>query len=341
MTRIAILGTGLIGASIGLALRNHAEMNDIEIVGFDANREREREAERRNAIDKRERGLRRAAEGASLVVISTPVLATREVLEEISGVLMEGAIVTDTGSTKAQVMRWADELLPDNVNFVGGHPMAGKTAFGSAAAEATLFQNARWILVPSPSASNASVETVAGLATALGANPMFMDAAEHDAYAAAISHLPLFTSSVLFRLVRDSEAWPELSLMAATGFRDATRLAGTDEQMAHDIAITNRDQVVHWIQRMRGALYDLETMLADPEQDEELLRYLTQLNIDHIAFQDGQIGRVEIDQKGSGIPDSNMTDFLLGGALSERLRQLGDLKDEDRKDKPRRRFGIR
>ncbi len=189
------------------------------------------------------------------------------------------------------------------------------------------------MIVPSRSASAAAVETVAGLTKALGAEPVYMDAEEHDAYAAAISHLPLFAASALFRLNRDSEAWPELSALASTGFRDTTRLAGTDEQMAHDIAITNRDQVIHWIQRYRGALLDLENMLSDPEQDAELLRYFAQLNLDHISFQDGQIGRVEIDQKGSSLPDSSMTDFLLGGVLSERLRQISDLQKEDRESK--------
>ena len=343
MTQVAILGTGLIGASIGLGLKAAESTGDIEITGFDISREREREAERRNAIDRRGSSLRQAVQGASLVVISTPVLATREVMEEIASALADGAIVTDTCSTKAQVMRWAEELLPNSINFVGGHPLAGKTQFGSAAAEATLFQDARWVIVPSRSASSSAVETVAGLATALGAKPMYMDAEEHDAYAAAISHLPLFASSALFRLVRDSEAWPELSLLAASGFKDTTRLAGTDEQMAHDIAVTNREQVVHWLQRLRGALHDLEDMIADPERNDEFLRYLVQLNLDHLSFQDGQVGRVEIDQKGSGIPMPGMSDLLLGGALSDRLREMGgDDASEDKQTRQRRRlFGRR
>ena len=343
MTQLAILGTGLIGASIGLGLKAAEGTEDIEIVGFDTSREREREAERRKAIDRRGSSLRQTVQGAALVVISTPVLATREVMEEIASSLTVGAIVTDTGSTKAQVMSWAEELLPNSVNFVGSHPMAGKTEFGPAAAEATLFQDARWVVVPSRSASSDAVETVSGLATALGAKPMFMDAAEHDAYAAAISHLPMFAASAIFRLVRDSEAWPELSLLAASGFKDTTRLAGTDELMSHDIAVTNREQVVHWLQRLRGAIYDLEDMITDPNRDEEFLRHLAQLNIDHIAFHDGQIGRVEIDQKGSGIPVPGMTDMLLGGALSERLRQMTeDSADVDEKTRQRRRlFGRR
>ena len=324
MSHIAILGTGLIGASIGLGLREHADANGIGIVGFDADRGREREAERRKAIDRGARGLRRAVDGASLVVICTPVLAVREVLEEIADALAEGAVVTDTGSTKAQVLEWAGELLPGRAHFVGGHPMAGKTAYGPAAADGALFRDARWAVVPSRRASAAAVETVSGLAAALGAKPMFMDAAEHDAYAAAISHLPLFASGALFRLARDSEAWPELSLLAAGGFRDATRLAGTDERMAHDIALTNREQLVHWLQRLRGALSELEHMVADPARDEELLRWLAQLNLDCLAFRDGQIGRVEVDQKGAQLPDTSMTDLLLGGAISERLRQMTD-----------------
>ena len=341
MTQVAILGTGLIGASIGLGLRAHESTSDIEIVGFDASREREREAERRKAIDRRAGGLRRAVEGASLVVLSTPVLAIREVMEEIAPVLTAGTIVTDTCSTKAQVMRWADELLPNSINFVGSHPMAGKTQFGPAAAEATLFEGARWVIVPSRSASSSAVETVAGLATALGAKPMYMDAEEHDAYAAAISHLPMFAASALFRLVRDSEAWPEMSLLAASGFKDTTRLAGTDENMAHDIALTNREQLVHWLQRLRGAIHDLEDMVADPERDEDLLRHLAQLNLDHLAFEDGQIGRVEIDQKGAGLPDTSMSDLLLGGAISDRLRQMSDSDSEKREPDRRRFFGRR
>ncbi len=343
MTQVAILGTGLIGASIGLGLRAQERTSDLEIVGFDISREREREADRRDAIHRRGGSLRQAVQGASLVVISTPVLATREVMEEIASALQPGAIVTDTCSTKAQVMRWAEEHLPRSVNFVGSHPMAGKTEFGAAAAEATLFQNARWVIVPSRTASSDAVETIAGLAAALGAKPMYMDAEEHDAYAAAISHLPMLAASALFRLVRDSEAWPELSLMAASGFRDTTRLAGTDEQMAHDIALTNREHVIHWLQRLRGALYDLEDMLGNPERDEELLRYFAQLNLDHFAFKDGQIGRVEIDQKGPGLPDTSMTDLLLGGLLSERLRQMSGDDERERERNPQRRrfFGRR
>ena len=323
MTRVAIIGTGLIGASIGLGLREQADDRTIEIVGHDRNTQRARAAERRNAIDKRENSALAAVQDASLVIISTPILAMREVMEDIRSALIPGAVVTDTGSTKAEVMGWARELLPDSVHFVGGHPMAGKTEVGAEHADPKLFEDARWVVVPTRAASQAAVETVTGFAAGLGAKPMFMDAQEHDAYVAAVSHLPMLAAGTLFRLTRDSEAWPELSMLASSGFRDTTRLAGTDEQMAHDIALTNRDQVVHWLQRYRGALYDLEDQLQDVENEAELLEWFTKLNFDYLGFKEGQIGRVEIDEQRS-LPDISITDMFMGGALADRLRQLTD-----------------
>ena len=332
MARVAIVGTGLIGTSIGLGLREHADARTIEIAGYDRNADGARAAERRGAIDGRESSARAAAAGASLVVLSTPILAMREVMAEIAGALAPGAVVTDTGSTKAEVMGWARDLLPSGVHFVGGHPMAGKTVSGPGNADPKLFEGARWVVTPSRTASAAAVETVAGFAAGLGAKPMYMDPEEHDAYAAAISHLPMFAAAALFRLARDSEAWPELSMLAASGFRDTTRLAGTDEQMAHDIAITNRDQVVHWLQRYRGMLYDLEDRLRDEGAAEGLLAWFTQVNFDYAGYREGQIGRVEIHERGE-LPDVSVMDIFMGGALADRLRQLTDRANERERER--------
>ena len=327
MTRVAIIGTGLIGASIGLGLREQADEKTISIVGYDRNSQRARTAERRKAIDKRENSALAAVRDASLVILSTPILAMREVMVEIANALMPGTVVTDTGSTKGEVMRWARELLPTSINFVGGHPMAGKTEVGADHADPKLFEGARWVVVPTRDASQAAVETVTGFAAGLGAKPMFMDPDEHDAYVAAVSHLPMLAAGALFRLTHDSEAWPELSMLASSGFRDTTRLAGTDEQMAHDIALTNRDQVVHWLQRYRGAIYDLEDQISNVEGDEDLLAWFAKLNFDYFGFKEGQVGRVEIDQ-GRSLPDISITDMFMGGALADRLRQLTDRANE-------------
>ena len=335
MTRIAILGTGLIGSSIGLGLKASDRLKDVEVVGHDRYRDRLKGARRVGAIDREERDARRAVQGASLVVLASPVLAMREVMEDIAGALEQGTVVTDVASTKARVMEWAHELLPRRVTFVGGHPMAGKTEVGPQHAEATLFEGARWAVVASAEGSSQAVETIAGLAAILGAKPMFMDADEHDAYVAGISHLPLIAATALFRLTRSSEAWPELSLLAADGFKDTTRLAGTDEALAHDISVTNREQLVHWLQRYRTELRDLEELIADPERGEELLQLLGEVNMHYLAYRDGQIGRVEVDQRGD-LPELSVSDLLIGSAFSDRLRQMRDVREAESKGNNRR-----
>jgi prephenate dehydrogenase len=334
MPRVAILGTGLIGASIGLRLK---ATRDIEVVGFDSFREHSQAAERSKAIDRAARSPREAVTGAGLVILAAPILAIRELMEEIGPALEPGVIVTDTGSTKADVMRWARDLLPPTASFIGGHPMAGKTESGPSAAEATLFEGARWAIVPSGEAAEDAVDVVTGVAHVMGARPMFLDAEEHDAYVAAISHLPLMVATALFRLARDSEAWPELSLLAAGGFRDTSRLAGTDPAMAHDIAITNRVQLVHWIERYIETLRGLQRQVADVEGEQEMFRVFAQTNLEHGAFMSGAVGRKEIDEAHwAAVPESSLMDLLLGGTMAERAREMTRRADERLADAERR-----
>jgi prephenate dehydrogenase len=343
MPRIAILGTGLIGTSIGLGLKSGRHRESLEVVGFDTFRDHAQTAERIKAVDKAVRNPVEAVRGAGLVFLAAPILAIRELMEEVARSLEPGAIVTDTGSTKSEIMRWAREYLPPTISFVGGHPMAGNTETGPAAADANLFQDARWVVVPTTEASGDAVDVVAGIAHQLGAKPMFMDAEEHDAYVAAISHLPLMAATALFRLVRDSEAWPELSLLAAGGFKDSTRVAGTDPAMAHDIALTNRTQIVHWIERYREELRDLQRKVADTEDEQELFSLFAKTNLEHGAFMTGAVGRKEVDEKTwDAVPDSVLMDLIMGGNLAERARELTKRADERIAESERRaRYGGR
>lgn len=342
MPRIAILGTGLIGTSIGLGLKA-ANRDSLEVVGFDRFRDHAQAAERVKAVDRALRDPGEAVRGAGLVILAVPILAIRELMEQIARDLEPGAIVTDTGSTKAEVMRWARDYLPSTVSFVGGHPMAGKTEAGPGAAEATLFQGARWAIVPTTHASEDAVDVVAGLAHQLGATPMFMDAEEHDAYVAAISHLPLMAATAMFRLTRDSEAWPELSVLAAGGFKDSTRVAGTDPAMSHDIALTNRTQIIHWLERYREELRKLQAQIADTEDEQELFRLFAKTSLEHGAFMTGAVGRKEIDEKHwSSVPDAALMDLLMGGTLAERARELTQRSEARIAESERRaRYGSR
>jgi prephenate dehydrogenase len=326
MTRVAIIGTGLLGASIGLGLKASGKIPGLEVVGADRNREHTSEARRSGAIDMAVATPEEAVRGASMVVIAVPVLAIGDILNTIAADVEQGAVVTDTGSTKAEVLRWAGMALPEGVSFVGGHPMAGTTASGPATASGELFTGAQWIVVPSVTAGDGAVQAVAGLASSLGATPRFMDAEEHDAYVAAISHLPLAAATALFNLVRGSEAWPEMSLLAAGGFRDTTRVAGTHPDMAHDIAVTNRTQLIHWIERYRESLRELQERIADVEGEEDLYRFLATTSIEHGAFMSGKVGRVEIDQKGVAMPE--MSDFVFGTYFAEKMREITSRSEE-------------
>jgi prephenate dehydrogenase len=327
MTTVTIIGTGLLGASIGLGLKASRKIPDLEVVGSDRSPDHLRTARSMGAIDRAEADPAKAVRGAALVILAVPVLGLYDVMEDIAEALEPGAVVTDTGSTKTDVLRWARELIPSETSFVGGHPMAGKTDSGPSAASADLFEHAQWIIVPAVNASEGAVKAVAGLAESLGATPRYMDAEEHDAYVAAVSHLPLMASTALFRLTRDSEAWPELSLLAAGGFKDTTRVAGTHPDMAHDIAVTNRTQIIHWLERYREALRTLQEQIADVEDEEGLYRYLAQTSMEHEAFMTGQVGRVEVDQKGE-MPEGGMDDFIFGSYIAERMREMTKRSEE-------------
>ena len=327
MPRIAIIGTGLIGASIGLRMRERSAIKDLEIAGSDSSSGHLKSAQKIGAIDTAMRSPREAVENASLVVLATPILSMRRLMTEIAPALMSGAIVTDTGSTKAEIMTWAKSELPRTVSFIGGHPMAGKTESGPAFADASLFEDASWAIVPTANASEGSLKTIRDLVETMGAKPMFMDAEEHDAYVAAISHLPLMLSTALFAMVHESEAWPELSQLAAGGFKDTTRLTGTEPNVAFDIAITNRAQIVHWLERYREALRELQDRLSDTDGEEEFFRYMAEANWDYTGYRAGNIGRQEVDQKMGPIPRTEIANLFMGEALASKMRDLTAASD--------------
>lgn len=253
LKRVTIVGLGLIGGSLGLALKA-GPGPEVEVIGYDRNRTVAAKARRLGAIDRAGADLAEAVAASPLVVIATPILAIRQTLERIAPHLQPDAVVTDTGSTKAMVMAWAGELLPPGVSFVGGHPMAGKETQGVDHAQADLFHGKTYCLCPSPGARQEAVDLVTEMVRRVGGQPLLISAAEHDRYVAAVSHLPLVVSVALFNLVRSSPDWPRLATLAASGFRDVTRLASGDPEMGHDICVTNREQLLHWLDRFQEEL---------------------------------------------------------------------------------------
>jgi prephenate dehydrogenase len=271
MQRVAIIGLGLIGGSIGLGLRAWSVQESkgggqaLEVIGFDIDLEQQHYAKKINAVDRAEWELTKAVRDADIVIVCTPVRAIKEVFADIAPLLKSGAVVTDVGSTKAQVLDWAGELLPRTVSFVGGHPMAG-SALSIEAAEAELFKGATWCVTPSVTATDEAVRNVLGMITALSAEPYFVDPLEHDAYVAGISHLPFVLAATLMNSLSGDSSWRDMKTLTAGGFRDMTRLAGGSPAMHRDIVITNRAPISRWVDTVLADLTAFrETLNGDDE----------------------------------------------------------------------------
>ncbi len=238
--RVAIIGLGLIGGSIGLALHQAKAVR--EIVGYDE--ESSQRAYSIGAIDLPCDSLVEVVQGAELVVLATPVGAMQRLLRDIGLCVSPGTIVTDVASTKAQVVAWAEEFLPSSVPFIGGHPMTGKEVSGVEVADAQLFQNCIYCLTPTQSTQLAALHKVATFVEMLNARIRYLEPEEHDKQVASVSHLPFIASVALMNTVAQDSAWNEAALLAASGFRDMSRLAGGNPEMYRDICMTNDKAIV-------------------------------------------------------------------------------------------------
>jgi prephenate dehydrogenase len=262
--RVAIIGMGLIGGSIGLALRKKQAV--VEVVGYDLGGGVCDRACRMGAIDQCYSTLANTVRGAELVVLATPVGAMYRLLQELAPVLSPGTVVTDVASTKEQVTRWAEELLPTNVSFVGGHPMAGREVSGIEAADATLFRERIYCLTPAAQTLPAAVSKVCSLVEILGARVHFLDAAAHDEQVAGISHLPFLASIALMNTVAEDRTWNDAAVLAASGFRDASRLAAGNPEMYRDICLTNSTAIVGWLDKYIESLQTLREHVAEHDR---------------------------------------------------------------------------
>jgi prephenate dehydrogenase len=261
--RIAFLGLGLIGGSIAMAVRAAARAGgrgaagspSPELVAWTPSGRGPAVARERGLVDEASATAPAAIEGADVVVLAGPPLAILEHLDALAGpwrhALGGDAIVTDVASTKARIVARADEL---GLRFVGGHPMAGREIGGVEAGSAALFVGRPWVVVPGRAASRADVATIEWLVARTGARPVRMAAEAHDVAVAAISHLPLVVAAALVETVTSGDDWPAARMLAATGWRDMTRLAKGDPEMGAGILATNADAVAELLVAMRSAL---------------------------------------------------------------------------------------
>jgi prephenate dehydrogenase len=267
MTRpkVAIIGLGLIGSSIGLGLGK--ESREFDIVGHDKSSDAASQAKKSKAVDKTEWNLISAISNADLVILALPATAIRETLQAIAGDLKPGAIVLDTASIKAPVQAWASELLPDTALFIGTNPVPIADSIGAGAARADLFQKATWAICPSPATAERAVKMAADLADRLGAQPLFLEALEHDSMLAGVEQLPAVISMALSTAMVSQPVWRESRRLAAAQFESSTRLVSDDPHIFGDAVLANREQVTRWIDSFIDAMASWREAIAAGDQE--------------------------------------------------------------------------
>jgi prephenate dehydrogenase len=282
-SRVAVLGTGLIGGSFALAARRAlpGAQERVRFVGWDKPAVLERALEL-GVVDEARAELHEALAGADLVYIALPVGLAIERLPEIARHVAEHALVTDACSTKRAVCAAAEKHFSQAIRFLGGHPMAGSEVSGIDGADASLFQGAKYALVAGggddPSGeeiariqqSDARIANFVRLIEAIGARPIWIDAATHDRAAAFVSHLPQLVSIALAGVTREATDQTGLPLtLAGRGLRDALRLAGSPYSVWRDIVLTNTDNLDVALDRLSQAIEHLRAHLRQRELEEE------------------------------------------------------------------------
>ncbi len=244
------------------------------VIGIPRREETLKKALEMRAIDEGSLDVSKVAE-ADIVFICTPINLIIPRLKELAPHLKKGAIVTDVGSTKGEIVSQAEKLMPKGTYFVGGHPMAGKETTGIEVAEAGLFQDKIWILTETSKTRQKALEEVEEVVRLLGPKVVRMDPKSHDLVVAGISHVPLAAAATLVNLVAGSEQKEQMIQCASSGFRDTTRVASGDPVLGRDMFVTNRVAILKTLKTFRAKLLELEKLIKAGKTDkleEELKR---------------------------------------------------------------------
>lgn len=252
-SKITVIGVGLIGGSFALGCRSLGVAG--QIVGAGRRRDSLLKAEALGVIDSYSTDIGQAAVGADLVMFATPIGTMAALARQFKNSLEAGAIVTDVGSAKSEVVKQMEEILGDRAFFVGAHPVAGKETQGVEAADARIFHGARCILTPTDRTDPAALERVSELWRKLGCEVIYMSPEEHDNVVAAVSHLPQLAASCLMEAIYELGAKsPRLFNYAGRGLADTTRIAASSPEMWADICLLNKGAILEALSRYEKSI---------------------------------------------------------------------------------------
>lgn len=273
MDRVLIIGTGLIGASVGLALRAAGYTGRID--GWDQSSLELRTALEMGAVDGvagNEWGALELARQADVILLAVPVLAIKDWMQKLAQVVSEGQLITDVGSTKLEITDLAAKLYggEGQAAFLPGHPMAGKESGGALLAEAGLFNGAMWLFTPA-TLEPTDIETIwRDWVGFIGARTLDMEAKRHDELCAWVSHLPQMLSTALAALLEDEFGDdPDIAAIGGRALRETTRLGASPYSMWRDVAMTNTKPIAETLQALEQRLVHVRENLRTPELREE------------------------------------------------------------------------
>ena len=279
---MAIIGVGLIGGSLGMAARRHGLVR--RVIGIGRSEQKLMRAKILGAIDDYTLEMGAGVRKADLIIICTPVRLIAPTLKAIAPYLKPGAIITDVGSTKREIVEQCEAATPDGCFFVGGHPMAGSEQVGVEAAAHDLFVDATYVVTNSAHTDLSSLGQVAEFAEGMGADIEIMTPEEHDAAVAIISHLPHVMSGALLQTAEAAQRVSGKTFKLAAGsFRDLTRISASSPDIWRDICITNPDCIRDAIVRFQAYLDKFKAAL-DARNEDGIRHFFEQANEIREAF---------------------------------------------------------
>lgn len=270
--KITIIGVGLLGGSLGLAIKQRRLAD--EVTGYVRRAGSITECRNLGAVDVCTRDIADAVAGADLIVLCTPLSQMAALVSKMLPALKPGAIVTDVGSVKGTVVTELERTLQKaGVHFIGSHPMAGAEKTGVSAARANLFLNSICVVTPTKKTNRAALHKVEQFWKAVGGRVVRLSPRDHDALVARSSHLPHLTAAALANLVLNPKLPKKQSTLCATGFRDTTRIASGSPEMWRDIALANRKNLASAVDLLIRDLQKLQRALKKPDE-QAIIRFL-------------------------------------------------------------------
>ncbi|MBN1640442.1 MAG: prephenate dehydrogenase [Anaerolineae bacterium] len=259
---ITIIGTGLIGSSIGMAIRK-TRGDEIDVLGYDRDPAQAEAALNKGALMEIEGDLVSAASRGDMLILALPITAIRETLQTIAHSLKSGCVIHDTASIKVAVLAWADELLPREVSYIGGDPILFGDEVGIEAAHADLFNGKQYCITPSKRASSEGVRLITDLVAMMGAIPHYIDPYEHDGLIGGVEHLADMVAMAFLHALRSAADEDEMRRMAGATFDRVTTLSMPKASAVEyrGRALYNHDNVLRWIDGMQAKLSQFRALV--------------------------------------------------------------------------------